>query len=53
MIASRASQSLGDKNKADEQLRNAQTAWSKLEQQWGSGVFKQFSVRPDIQVFTQ
>jgi len=53
MIASRASQSLGDKNKADEQLRNAQTAWSKLEQQWGSGVFKQFSLRPDIQVFTQ
>jgi serine/threonine protein kinase len=53
MIESRASQKLGDKNKADEQLRSARSAWSKLEQQWGPGVFKQFSLRPDIQVFSQ
>ena len=53
MIESRASQKLGDKNKAEEQLRSAQTAWSKLEQQWGPSVFKQFSLRPDIQVYYQ
>ena len=35
VIASRASQQLGDKNKAEEQLRNAQNVRSRLEQQWG------------------
>ncbi|HJU93644.1 MAG TPA: tetratricopeptide repeat protein [Pyrinomonadaceae bacterium] len=51
MIASRASQRLGDKNKAEEQLRNAQSALSKLDQQWGADAFKQFILRPDIQVY--
>jgi tetratricopeptide (TPR) repeat protein len=53
MIASKASQQLGDKTKAEEQLRNAQTVWSKLEQQWGPDVFKRFKERPDIQVYSQ
>ena len=53
LIASRASQQLGDKNRAEEQLRNAQNARSKLEQQWGSDAFKQYTLRPDIQVYTQ
>ena len=53
MIESRASEKLGDKIKSEEQLRNAQSAWSKLEQQWGSGAFKQFTLRPDIQVYSQ
>jgi serine/threonine protein kinase/Tfp pilus assembly protein PilF len=49
-IASRASQQLGDKNKAEEQLRNAQNVRSRLEQQWGEA-FKQYNGRPDIQVY--
>jgi serine/threonine protein kinase len=53
MISSRASQRLGNKEKADEQLRNAQNARSKLEQQWGTDAFKQYSSRPDIQVYSQ
>ena len=53
LIASRASQQLGDKNKAEEQLRNAQNARSKLEQQWGADAFKQYTLRPDIQVYSQ
>jgi tetratricopeptide (TPR) repeat protein/predicted Ser/Thr protein kinase len=52
-IASRASQQLGDKNKAEEQLRNAQNARAKLEQQWGPDAFRQYTLRPDIQVYTQ
>jgi tetratricopeptide (TPR) repeat protein/predicted Ser/Thr protein kinase len=52
-IASRASQQLGDKNKSEEQLRNAQNTRSQLEQQWGAGAFKQYSLRPDVQVYSQ
>jgi tetratricopeptide (TPR) repeat protein len=49
-IASRASQKLGDVTKAEEFMRNAQNARSKLEQQWGANAFKQYASRPDIQV---
>jgi tetratricopeptide (TPR) repeat protein len=52
-IASRASRQLGDTNKADEQSSNAANVRSKLEQQWGSDVFKLYTARPDIQVYTQ
>jgi tetratricopeptide (TPR) repeat protein len=52
LIASRASQQLGDTGKAEEQLRNAQEIRSKLEQQWGPDVFKQYAARPDIQVYS-
>jgi tetratricopeptide (TPR) repeat protein len=52
MIASRASHKLGS-NQSAEQLRNAQNTWSKLEQQWGTGAFKQFTLRPDVQVYSQ
>lgn len=53
MVSARASQRLGNKEKADEQLRNAQNVRSKLEQQWGADAFKQYSSRPDIQVYYQ
>jgi serine/threonine protein kinase/Tfp pilus assembly protein PilF len=53
MIASRANQQLGDKNKSEEQLRSARDAQSRLEQQWGSEAFKHYVRRPDIQVYTQ
>jgi tetratricopeptide (TPR) repeat protein/predicted Ser/Thr protein kinase len=52
-IASQANKSLGDTDKAQEQLKNAQTTRSKLEQQWGSETFKQYTARPDIQVYNQ
>jgi len=50
-IASRASKQLGDTNKAEEQMRNATNARSRLEQQWGPDAFKQYAQRPDIQVY--
>jgi hypothetical protein len=54
VIASRASRQLNDKDKSEEQLRNAQNARSKLEQVWGVEAFKQYSSsRPDIQVYSQ
>ena len=52
LIASRASEKLGDKAKAQEQFANAMNVRSKLEQQWGAE-FKQYSLRPDIQAFYQ
>ena len=52
-IASRATRQLGDTNKAEELLRNAQNARSKLEQQWGADALKQYASRPDIQVYYQ
>ena len=51
LFASRASQQLGDTGKAEEQLRNAQNVRSKLEQQWGPDVFRQYAARPDIQAY--
>lgn len=53
LIASRANQLLGDKDKSEEQLRNAHNARSRLEQQWGSEALRQYLTRPDIQVYSQ
>jgi tetratricopeptide (TPR) repeat protein/predicted Ser/Thr protein kinase len=53
LIASRASEKLGDKNKAQEQLGNALSVRAKLEQQWGAEQFTKYSSRPDIQAFYQ
>ena len=53
LIASRASQRLGDTNRAEEQMRNAVNARSRLEQRWGPDAFKQYALRPDIQVYIQ
>ena len=53
VIASQATKNLGDNNKAQEQMRNAENTRSKLEQQWGSEAFKQYATRPDIQVYYQ
>ena len=50
-IASRASKQLGDTNKAEELMRNATNARSRLEQEWGPDAFKQYAQRPDIQVY--
>ena len=52
LIASRASEKLGDRAKAQEQYANAMSIRSKLEQQWGAE-FKQYALRPDIQAFYQ
>jgi tetratricopeptide (TPR) repeat protein len=53
VIASRASQRLGDTNRAEEQMRNAVNARSRLEQKWGPDAFKRYALRPDIQVYIQ
>jgi hypothetical protein len=50
-IISRASQQLGDRTKADETLKNAEFGRSRLEQEWGPDVFKQYAARPDIQAY--
>ena len=50
-IAARASDQLGDANKAQEQMRNALDARAKLEQQWSPDVFKVYATRPDIQAY--
>ncbi len=48
LIASRASDKLGDKSKSQEQFANAMNARSKLEQSLGADLFKQYSLRPDV-----
>jgi tetratricopeptide (TPR) repeat protein len=50
-IAGRASNKLGDKSRSDEMLNNALSTRSRLEQQWGPETFKQYTSRPDIQVY--
>ncbi|HKG46196.1 MAG TPA: protein kinase [Pyrinomonadaceae bacterium] len=50
-IAARAAEQLGDKTKAEEMSRNAVFVRSKLEQLWGPDTFKQYTARPDIQVY--
>lgn len=50
-IGSRAAEQLGDKTKAEEWARNAATVRSKLEQLWSPDTFKQYTARPDIQVY--
>jgi tetratricopeptide (TPR) repeat protein len=50
-IASRASKDLGDANKAQEQLKSEEAARAGLEQMLGSEAFKQYALRPDIQVY--
>jgi serine/threonine protein kinase/lipopolysaccharide biosynthesis regulator YciM len=50
-VASRATEQLGDKTKAEEMARNAATVRSKLEQMWGPDTFKAYTARPDIQVY--
>ncbi|HEY4425392.1 MAG TPA: protein kinase [Pyrinomonadaceae bacterium] len=50
-IASRAAGQLGDKTKAEEMSKNAVFVRSKLEQLWGPDIFKQYTARPDIQVY--
>jgi serine/threonine protein kinase/Tfp pilus assembly protein PilF len=52
-IDSRASQELGRSDNAQEQMKNAETARSKLEQQWGADAFRKYAARPDIQVYYQ
>lgn len=50
-IAARATEQLGDKAKAEEMSRNAAFVRSKLEPLWGPEAFKQYTERPDIQVY--
>ena len=53
LIASEASQAMGDKAKSEEQLSLARNARSRLEQQWGAETFKSYISRPDIQAYNK
>jgi hypothetical protein len=53
LIASRASEKLGDKQRAQDFLQKAANIRSKLELQWGAEAFKQYGLRPDIQAYYQ
>ena len=53
LIASRANAQLGNKDQADSQLKRASDSRARLEQEWGAEAFKQYSSRPDIQVYMQ
>jgi tetratricopeptide (TPR) repeat protein len=53
MVASKASDLLGDKATSEAQLRNAQSVRSRMEAQWGAEEFRRYSSRPDIQAYTQ
>ena len=53
LIASQASERLGDKSKAEVQINQARSVRQKLEQKWGSESFKTYLSRPDIQVYSK
>jgi tetratricopeptide (TPR) repeat protein len=53
LIAAQASQQLGDKPKAEEQLNQARSARARLQQLWGAEAFKTYISRPDIQVYSK
>jgi serine/threonine protein kinase len=49
LIASRASERLGEKPKANDYAARASDGLSHLEQKWGSGPYNGYLARPDIQ----
>jgi tetratricopeptide (TPR) repeat protein len=51
LVAARASQRLGDKTTAAEQLANGKEVCAQLQQKWGADVFNRYITRPDIQVY--
>jgi serine/threonine protein kinase/Tfp pilus assembly protein PilF len=51
LIGALASQRLGDKEAAQEQLTHAKDVLMQLKQQWGSGVFDNYLTRPDVKVY--
>jgi predicted Zn-dependent protease len=51
LLAARANDQLGNKQVAEEQRAQAKVVLAKLEQPWGSEVFKQYTARPDIEFY--
>jgi tetratricopeptide (TPR) repeat protein/predicted Ser/Thr protein kinase len=51
LLAARANEQLGNKQVAEEQRGQAKAILAKLEQPWGPEVFKQYTARPDIEVY--
>jgi hypothetical protein len=51
LIAAQASSQLGDQAKAAEQIAQAKSVRTKMEQQWGADAFKTYLTRPDIQLY--
>lgn len=50
LVGALASQRLGDKDAAQNQLTHAKEVLRQLKQQWGSGVFDSYLTRPDVKV---
>jgi hypothetical protein len=51
VIAGRASQRLGDNNKAVEQFAQGKNILRQLQQKWGEEAYKGYISRPDIQMY--
>ena len=52
-VLARANALLGNMDQSTQQFRKASDLRAQLEQQWGTEAFKQYSSRPDIQVYMQ
>jgi tetratricopeptide (TPR) repeat protein len=53
LVAALASQRLGDKTVAREQLVHAKDVLARLQQEWGPEVFKLYLARPDVQFYNK
>ena|SRR5882724_7274643 len=51
VIAARASQRLGDNNKAVEQFAQGKNILRQLQEKWGDEAYKGYISRPDIQIY--
>ena len=51
VVASLASQGLGDKGASQEELQHAKAVISQLQQKWDTSSFNQYIARPDVQVY--
>jgi tetratricopeptide (TPR) repeat protein/predicted Ser/Thr protein kinase len=53
IVLAQANALLANRDQAAEQLKKALEVSGKLQQQWGTELFKSYNSRPDIQVYTQ
>jgi uncharacterized protein HemY len=51
LIAARASERLGDPDKAAQHFERGRNILRELEKQWGSEAYKGYTSRPDIQAY--
>jgi len=51
LLAALASQRIGDKAAAQEQLTHAKDTLAQLQQKWGSASFESYLTRPDVKTY--